>query len=74
MTVKELIEYLESWCDPNATVLYDAAPAVVNEGYTVLDENGDEIDPTELIFGIDDVLRGEGVLRGSVYLSEDDAE
>ena len=74
MTVKELIEYLERWCDPNAIVLYDAASAVVNEGYTVLDGSGYEIDPTELIFGIEDILRGEGVLRGSVYLSEEDAE
>lgn len=71
MKVKELIEYLNK-CDPEAQVLYDAEVGMRNADLTVFDSDGQEVDLTEMNFGVQDILQGRGVLRGRVYLSEEE--
>lgn len=74
MKVKELLEYLQA-CDPEAEVKYDAEWAIRNNEYVVYDDMGEEVDPTELNFKVENILRltnAQG--RKRVYLSEGDAE
>lgn len=62
MKVKELIELLEKVPNKNDIVMFDPENGFENEGIEGLGG---------LHFGVDDVLIGNGSLRGFVYLVED---
>ena len=62
MKVRELIELLQK-CNPNDSVMYDIGNSLRNEAYVVTG--------IETSLPIDDVLVGNGTLKGFVYLTED---
>lgn len=68
MTVKQLINQL-SKCDPRAIVMYDATQVFMNE------DMYDELEYFESMhFGINNVLRCAGSLKGFVYLTDKEQE
>lgn len=69
MLVRELIDFLQK-CPQDAIVMYDFENAWIND-----DDGAFHFDrsdtPSEWHMAVDDVLVGQGPLRGFVFLSED---
>lgn len=68
MLVKELIEELKK-CPQDAIVMYDIKNAIMNDSEEDVLWKPWEFKETHC--GVDDVMIGQGTLKGFVYLSEE---
>lgn len=68
MLVKELIEELQK-CNPEDIVMYNFENSFANDNFERVEELHNRRD-CEYDCGVDDVLIGEGTMKGFVFLTE----